>query len=233
GEHERAVAVCDVERQLGAAPCRVDPDEGGAGERRAAQREPELGHVVEEYADMKRRVVRCLRAEERRALCGLRDHLGPRPLLVLESQPEARVARAGAHEVGDRHLVILPRDGRYVPIEVHVATAAYPGLVAPPHSQSRPWKRANAVPCRGTSIATFCHLPVSSIRAVATMLVSPADSPPATTVVPPSSAAAAPDVAVGSVARGRHRPVAGSRQSIRLLVSGVRPPAAQMSRPST
>ena len=77
GQHERAVGVGDVARQLGAAPGRVDADDGRAGERGAAQREPELGDVVEQHADVERRVGRRVRPEERGALRGGLDDLAP------------------------------------------------------------------------------------------------------------------------------------------------------------
>ena len=99
-----AQSVCAMSRASSApASRRVDPDDGRARERGAAQREPELGNVVEQHADVERRVGRRVRAEERGALRGRGSTTSrPRPRRVLEAQADARVAGAGAYELADR-----------------------------------------------------------------------------------------------------------------------------------
>ncbi len=109
GEHERAVGVRDVAGQLRPPAGGVDADDGRPRQRRAAQREEELGDVVEQHADVEGRAGRRVRPEERSPLRGGVDDLAPGPRGVLEAQPDVVVGGAGAHEICDGlHRPILP-----------------------------------------------------------------------------------------------------------------------------
>ena len=102
GQQQRAVGVLHVARQLRAAAGRVDADDRRAGERGRAQREPELGDVVEQHADVERRVDGLAVEEERGAHRDRVEHFPVRPRLVFEAQRDAVAADVGAEQVGDR-----------------------------------------------------------------------------------------------------------------------------------
>ena len=102
GEQQRAVGVLHVTRQLRAPAGRVDADERGAGHRARAQREPELGDVVEQHPDMERCVDGLAVEEERGARRDRVEHFPVRPRRVFEAQRDAVAADVGAEQVGDR-----------------------------------------------------------------------------------------------------------------------------------
>src|SRR6476646_10895855 len=77
------------------------------------------------------------------------------------------------------------------------------------------------------------HVPSCHSCTSVTSVDSSAGSPPATPTVRPSTPAAAPEVGVGSIGPGCQVDAAGSRQSVRLLVAGSRPPVTQTDEPDT
>ena len=89
GEHDSTVGVPDVACQLVAAPGGVDADCDRAGQRRPAEQEHVLGHVVEEHADVPAR--QSLLLEERGARSRLRHHLRPGPGAVVGADAPVRV----------------------------------------------------------------------------------------------------------------------------------------------
>ena len=100
GHDELAVGVADVGGELGAAPRRVDAHHRGPRHRARAEPEAQLGHVLEEEADVERP-----RPAQRQRERGARRRRGgvlvPRPPFVLEQQRRVRVAVPAADHLVD------------------------------------------------------------------------------------------------------------------------------------
>ena len=94
GHDQLAVGGGDVGSQRGAAPGRVDPDHGGADQRRRAQPGVVLGHVGQQHPDVERPLAPQRPGEGASGRGGV-DHLGPR-----SASPLPRAARAGGRRHG-------------------------------------------------------------------------------------------------------------------------------------
>ncbi len=101
GDDDLAVGEADVAGQFFAAPGGVDPDDGGAAQRRATQPEEVVGSVVEEHADVERTGT-AQTSGQRGAAVALGHHLAPRPRAVLEENAGSVVLGPGPQEVGHR-----------------------------------------------------------------------------------------------------------------------------------
>ncbi len=126
GDDELAVGVGDVAGELGATACRVDADDDGVGERGRTEPHRELGDVVEEQADVRRRVRVEGRLQARGACRARVEVLAPGVGLVLESDRGAIAVRgAGLDVLGDAgHERVGELQARAGPVEGQEATAA-------------------------------------------------------------------------------------------------------------
>ena len=92
GDDELAVGVVDVARELSAAARRIDTDDRRAREPGARQQEDELGHVLEEHADVERSGPPQLHEQLSPHACFL-DDLAPGPSSILVAEPVGVVLR--------------------------------------------------------------------------------------------------------------------------------------------
>jgi hypothetical protein len=91
--------VPDVARQLGPATGVVEAHHGRAGQRRAEQGDQVLGGVVEQHADVERRVPPAFGEPSGDPLAA-GDDLAPRPPTVVRHEPDAVVAGPPGGQLG-------------------------------------------------------------------------------------------------------------------------------------
>ncbi len=98
GDDQLAVDVPDLSLEFSSTPGRIDADDRGPGQGRAAEPEQELRIVLEKNSDVKRSG-RAKRLRKRAARCALAHHLVPAP--VLRPRPQTQVLIT---ETVDQHL---------------------------------------------------------------------------------------------------------------------------------
>ena len=102
GDDQLAVGMRHVACQLGSATSGVEADDDGAAQRGGAEQHDEVGHIVEEHADMER-AVDTPREQEVGPINAFLGVLRPCPPPVFEEQARSLVVEASGDQVTEHH----------------------------------------------------------------------------------------------------------------------------------